>query len=97
MKVKNGILKGELKVKGGKLLRCSIEIENGKIKRARITGDFFMHPEEKIDDFEKMLEGVEYDADALNKKINKFFEEVSIIGAEPSDFVKLIMQAKLKS
>ncbi|MCD6171849.1 MAG: hypothetical protein J7J36_05505 [Thermoplasmata archaeon] len=48
MKAKNGILKGEIKVKNGKLLKCKIELDDNKIKNIRITGDFFMYPEEKI-------------------------------------------------
>ena len=50
MKVKNGILKGELKVKNGKLIKCTLEIKDGRIKSIKFTGDFFMHPEEKIEE-----------------------------------------------
>ena len=49
MKVKNGILKGELKVKGGKLIKCTLELDEGKIKRIKITGDFFIYPEDAIE------------------------------------------------
>ncbi|MCD6513141.1 MAG: hypothetical protein J7K61_06035 [Thermoplasmata archaeon] len=97
MKAKNGILKGEIKIKGGKLLRCTIEVCDGKIKKARITGDFFMHPEEEIEKFEGLLENAEYEEEELKNKIEGFFENVTVIGASPSDFIKLLMQAKLKS
>lgn len=94
MKAKNGILRGEIKVKNGKLLKCKIELEDNLIKNIKITGDFFMYPEEKIEELEKMLKGIAFNKEGLDKKISKFFENVEIIGASKEDFVKVILEAR---
>ncbi len=94
MKVKNGILKGELKVKNGKLIKCTLEIKDGRIKSIKFTGDFFMHPEEKIEELEERLRDIEFDKEKLAKIIFKFFEEVEIIGASREDFVEVIIKAR---
>lgn len=94
MKVKSGILKGEFKVKNGKLIKCVLEIKDGRIKSIKFTGDFFMHPEEKIEELEERLRGVEFDKEKLEKLIFEFFEEVEIIGASRGDFVEVIMRAR---
>jgi lipoate-protein ligase A len=94
MKVKSGILKGEFKVKNGKLIKCVLEIKDGRIKSIKFTGDFFMHPEEKIEELEERLKDVEFDKEKLEKLIFEFFEEVEIIGASGEDFVEVIMRAR---
>jgi len=94
MKAKNGILKGEIKVKNGKLLKCKIELDDNKIKNIRITGDFFMYPEEKIYELEEILKGIVLDKKKLNEAISKFLENVEIIGASKEDFIKVVLEAK---
>ncbi|MBS7657259.1 hypothetical protein KEJ33_04980 [Candidatus Bathyarchaeota archaeon] len=53
--------KAQLKVEGGKLIKVQLEIEDKKIKKVKITGDFFLHPEELIDDMEKAVAGASLD------------------------------------
>lgn len=97
MKVKNGIIKGELKVKNGKLVKCKIELENGKIKKIKITGDFFMYPEEAIEKLEKNLAGKKFEKDEIEKVLNKFFKNIELVGASKKDFIKVITMNKNKS
>ena len=93
MPAENGTLKGELKVKGGKLIKCSIEVKNKEIKQIKITGDFFMYPEEKIEEMEEMLIGKEIKEDAIKKALDEFFLEVETFGASKEDFLEVIMMA----
>jgi len=93
--VKNGILKGELKVKGGKLIKCTLGLQNGKIRDIRITGDFFMYPEEAIERLEKALEGIHFDEKNIKKAVGKALEDVELIGVAADDFVAAIMSSKL--
>ena len=44
-----------LKVKDGKLVKVQLTRKKGKIQKIRITGDFFLHPEEIIDGLEQAL------------------------------------------
>lgn len=90
MQVKNGIFKGSLKVKGGKYIKCTLIIENRIIKSITFTGDFFMHPEEKIKDLEEILVGNKVDIVTLEIILKKFFETVYVIGATEKDFLDII-------
>ncbi len=51
------ILTSEYKVPGGKLIRIRMELEDEVIKRIKITGDFFIYPEETIERLEEELTG----------------------------------------
>ncbi len=93
MKAGNGILKGELKVKGGKLVKCSLSVKNGAIEHIKFTGDFFMYPEEKIEELEKMLEGVECTEEDIKERIAPFFDTVELMGASMEDFVAVVSMA----
>ncbi len=91
MKAKNGISKGEIKVKGGKLIRCEIKFEEDKIKEIKFTGDFFIHPEEAIEKLEENLKGKSIEE--AEEAIAKFFENVEVIGAKAGDFIEVIKKA----
>ncbi len=88
MKAKNGILKGE--IKSGKLIKCCLEVENNRIKNIKFTGDFFIYPEEKIEELEEKLRGVEIGN--ISKVIYDLFKDVEIVGASKEDFVKIVEQ-----
>ncbi|OHD23968.1 MAG: hypothetical protein A2Y38_03050 [Spirochaetes bacterium GWB1_59_5] len=45
------------KPEGGKLLRLTLDWQDGLIARASIRGDFFAHPEEGFDEAEAALVG----------------------------------------
>jgi len=45
------------KPSGGKLLRMTLDWQDGRIVRTAIRGDFFAHPEEGFDEAEAALSG----------------------------------------
>ncbi|MDD5417331.1 MAG: lipoate protein ligase C-terminal domain-containing protein [Candidatus Nanoarchaeia archaeon] len=47
------------KVCGGKLVKIRVEFNNNKISKIKITGDFFLHPEETLILIETNLIGKE--------------------------------------
>lgn len=53
---------GEFKVPGGKLVIADLHITDGVIARANINGDFFLEPDEALDDINGALVGLGYDA-----------------------------------
>ncbi|WEU40593.1 MAG: hypothetical protein OdinLCB4_001280 [Candidatus Odinarchaeum yellowstonii] len=85
--------KAELKVKGGKLIKCRIELEDNNIRSVRYTGDFFLHPEEYIEKLEESLTGVAASPERVKQIIEDFFKkpEITLIGASPEDFVKVTL------
>ena len=64
----------DYKVKDGKFLRAVIDVEDGFIRGIRITGDFFMHPEESLERLESMLVGVSTDEESLRGVLTDFYD-----------------------
>ncbi len=88
---------GDYKAVGGKLLRVRMTVSAGSrpvIQALRITGDFFMHPEEAIEDLEQLLTGAPLDEAALRARVQTFFDgEVQVVGADVDDFVAVLLKA----
>jgi lipoate-protein ligase A len=87
--------KAQYKVKGGKLIRVQLETESNKIRKVKVTGDFFLHPEELIEELEKALEGATLHEQALGGHIKEFIKKnkAVLLGASPEDFAKCIVMA----
>lgn len=47
--------RAEYKVPGGKLLVAETEVNDGVLTTVKVMGDFFMHPEEAINDLENAV------------------------------------------
>ncbi len=98
MKAMTGITSADYKVPGGKLLRVRLSGDSTQqpptITRVTLTGDFFMHPEEAIEELEAALVGVLLTQKTLQERIEAFLgERVQVIGAAPEDFAHVIMIA----
>jgi hypothetical protein len=78
----------------GGLIRIALDADE-LIKDIRITGDFFIHPEEAIEDLEKTLMGVRTEEGELLRVIKNFYAEKGIEapGIEPEDLVEAIRKA----
>jgi len=61
----DGAFRGEYKVAGGKLVRVEGHANAGVITDARISGDFFLEPDEALGDLDTALLGVPVDTDAF--------------------------------
>src|SRR5690606_21619754 len=55
---------GEYKVPGGKLVVVDLDVEAGRITNFRLAGDFFLEPDEAIDDINAAINGMSAEADA---------------------------------
>jgi len=94
----NGTSSGEVKrvykAPGGKLLKASFSVEEGHVVGVRLYGDFFMHPEEAIEELERAVDGSLLDECELIERVTGFYEsDVEVLGARPEDFVALLMGA----
>jgi lipoate-protein ligase A len=80
----------EYKVPEGKLVAAEADVVNGYLTRIKITGDFFMHPESAIKDFEDSLKGIP--VSKLEETVTNFFKnnEIQLIGVSPNDFIYVI-------
>ncbi|MEU4014782.1 biotin/lipoate A/B protein ligase family protein [Microbacterium sp. NPDC028030] len=55
---------GEYKVPGGKLVVVDLEIEDDRIARFRLAGDFFLEPDSALDDINDAVNGLPVESDA---------------------------------
>ncbi len=88
--------KSELKAQGGKLIRveCDVHERSNVVMRLIITGDFFLHPEEAIEELEGSLLMLRAEPEILTSHIQSFFaKEHNLVGAKPEDFVNAILNA----
>jgi len=85
--------KAEYKIPGGKLIAVELKLSKNTIEHVKISGDFFMHPEESILDLEKQLKGVK--TEDFPRYIDEFFVDRDIIlyGINPKDFKQVIKMA----
>ena len=77
------------------LIRIHADVEDGRIRDIRITGDFFMTPEEAIASLEGMLKGRRFEAEDVGEAIEKFYATGAITPMiSKEDFAKAVMGAK---
>lgn len=82
------------KIPNGKLLELSLRHTDDKIiEEIIISGDFFMHPEEAIEELELFLISKKID-ETLTGDINAFLDErgAEIVGFSTKDLVKSIIE-----
>lgn len=84
------------KVKEGKVAKVEVECDD-KIRNVRITGDFFMYPEEILEDIEKGLIGLERNENTgtivSNIRKTTAGKDVRMIGISPESIALLIREA----
>ena len=87
--------RAKYKVEGGKLIKIQLEKSGNAIEKIRIMGDFFLHPEELIEEVERTLEGRPLEEADLIKHIKTLMEkkEATLLGASPEDFARCIVMA----
>ncbi len=90
------LLSADYKAPGGKLLRVRLREKDERIDSVRISGDFFLIPEDSLPKLEKMLEDVPLREKELKLLVDRFFRGTSAqgLGVTPDDFVKAILSAK---
>ncbi len=86
----------DYKAPGGKLVRVRLKEEKGKILSLRLSGDFFLVPEEKLGELEKILEDAPLRESELQKLIERFFKaaQVQTLGVTPDDLVRALLSAQ---
>jgi lipoate-protein ligase A len=84
------------KVKEGKVVKVEVEYEE-VIKNIRITGDFFLHPEDILEEIEKSIAGLERNADinTITSRIQRIIaaKDIQMIGIGPESIARVIKEA----
>ena len=86
----------KLKVQGGKLVGGKLEYGE-EIEEVRIVGDFFMHPEEAMEDIERSLVGVGVGEDerriaGIVAKVVKD-KRITMVGITPEAIARVLKMA----
>jgi lipoate-protein ligase A len=84
------------KVPNGKLLKVTVEFSDNTLKKVQIKGDFFIHPEESLDELEIALENKEYSRAGISDIVGDFFAKAGVIafGITPKAVVDAILECK---
>lgn len=85
----------EEKIAGGKLIAIEVWTDHGVVTRAKITGDFFLHPEETINRVERSLEGISLSAGEAEVagRLGLALSGSQLIGATADDFARIFRRA----
>ncbi len=85
------------KIPGGKLLSLDARVEEGVIVNVKITGDFFLHPEERVEALERACENVRADFDwvVLQRKLDDAVRDngITLFGISTQDIVRVLAKA----
>ncbi len=86
----------DYKAPGGKLVRVRLAESEGKIASVRISGDFFLVPEDNLSILERMLEGSPIREAEVRLAVNRFFDTTRSrgLGVSLEDFVSAVLLAK---
>jgi len=90
------IKKSVYKIPEGKLVKIELETVDNEIKKIKITGDFFLYPEEIISKLEKSLESCKISKEVLIKHLDNFWKnhQVDCFGINSSGLTEAILTAK---
>ncbi|MCZ7373111.1 MAG: hypothetical protein O8C60_05555 [Candidatus Methanoperedens sp.] len=90
------IFQAKKKVKEGKVLKVEVDCDE-VIRNVRITGDFFLHPEDILEEIEKSIIGLERNADleTIISNIQRTLSsrDVQMIGISPESIARLVKEA----
>ncbi len=90
------IVQAKQKVKEGKLVKAEIEYD-GAIRNVKITGDFFLHPEETLEKIEQSMIGLKKDTsvESMVLNIRRVAEahDAMMIGISPESLALVIKEA----
>ena len=80
----------------GKIVKIELTYkqESQLIQSIRITGDFFVHPEEVIEQLEQGLCGVKLEKEDLENKIELILKDAQCFGFEIGSLVNVILNTK---
>lgn len=77
------------------VIKVELKLEDDKISKISISGDFFMYPEDALEKLEGSLIGVKADKEILLTKVKEFYgsADVRTPMVEPEHWVEAIMRA----
>lgn len=87
---------GEYKTPGGKLVIVDFEIVGQRLSDVRVTGDFFVYPEESFPALQESLEGMSVDTSesAISERVRVAIpDDTELLGTSPQGIAIAIRRA----
>jgi len=91
MQVESGYTEGKANFKAGKLIRISARFKDDKIEDIKITGDFYIYPENSIEILEEKLRGEKMEN--VEKIINDILKDAECIGIDAKSLTMAVKKA----
>jgi len=73
-------------------VQLSFDDKNNEIHSVRITGDFFLYPEDSLEQLETSLVGVKLDRNILKKKIEELLADSQTFGFDSESLAEAILR-----
>ena len=92
----NDIITATNTAKLGKIVKIKLDYnkESQLIHSIKITGDFFLHPEEAIERLEQGLCGIKLEKEDLKNKIQIILDDTEFFGFDIESLVETIIKTK---
>ncbi|MEW6329585.1 MAG: radical SAM protein [Candidatus Micrarchaeota archaeon] len=92
------VYEGKKVYKAGKLIKINLEYSSylgntSKIENIRITGDFFVYPEEGIERIERGLVGCPLEKEGIRARAARALENVEVFGFDADSLTEAVMGA----
>ncbi|RLV56007.1 lipoate--protein ligase family protein [Aeromicrobium phragmitis] len=86
---------GEFKVPNGKLVVADVEVQDGLLTDLRLSGDFFLEPEEALGEMSDALEGLRADAPATvyEQAVERARGDAVMVGFDPRAIAIAVLRA----
>lgn len=77
------------------VIKVELELEGGLISHISLSGDFFMYPEDALEELERALIGTAADRETLLATVKKFYSstDVQTPMVEPEHWVEAVLRA----
>ncbi|GAB2476737.1 lipoate--protein ligase family protein [Xylanimonas ulmi] len=76
-------MRGEYKVPGGKLVAVEVDVTDGRLANTRLSGDFFLEPDDALEVIDRALDGLAADTptSAIAEAVERALAEAEASGA----------------
>src|SRR5690625_4421827 len=92
-------MRGEYKVPGGKLVVAEVQVDDGVLSQVRISGDFFLEPDDALERIDEALRGMPADAPdgALTEGVEGATAQADMIGFDDRSVAIAVRRARADS